>query len=179
MTTTSFPSNSELAFCVWLLNYKDKILEYGPKCSLGAAEISATLADIDFYIFLLQEFHQNIPEKTRQCDDYKQFMVTGYCHGDWVHPTSRVFPNMPPVPAPGIQNRLVDQITRIKANSHYTETMGHELGIISTAEISAIYTVKQFVDVGNRVRKDILSYDYEGAWIDSHLNGADWAFFGE
>ena len=171
MSISSISSNAELILPVWLINYQDKIAEYSSVFGLGSAEISATYADIDYYVFLLQELQQN--------EDYKQLMITGNCHGDWIHPSSTVFPNMPPVPAPGIQNRLLDQIARIKANSHYTKSIGHELGIISIAGIDSINSVNHFVGVGNRVRTDIVSYDYEGAWIDSHLNGADWAFFGK
>jgi len=171
MITSSISSNSELALSDWLLNYQEKIVEQGSLCSLGVAEINATLADIDYYIFLLKELHIN--------NAYKQLMIVGYSKGKVVHPSSPEFPNMPPVPAPGIKNRLLDQIVRIKASDQYTEAMGYELGIISTAGIALINSVNHFVGVGNQVRKDITSYDYGGAWIDSHLNGADWAFFGE
>ena len=179
MSTPSISSNSELPFCEWLLNYQDKIAEYGQSCSLGAAEIAATLADIKYYIFLLQELPQNIPEETAKFNDYKQLMIYGHGHGSLDHPLSSSYPHMPPVPAPGIQKRLLEQIARIKISAHYTEALGQELGIISAKNMASINSTKQSISVGNRVRQDIMSYDYEGIWIESHLNGADWAFFDE
>jgi len=177
MTTASISQNSALLLPDWLLNYQAKIAVYGTTCGLGAAEIAATLADIAYYVFLLQELDQDVSEKAHKFTDYKQHMIYGYSHGSLLHPLSCMYPNMPPVPAPGIHKRLLEQIVRIKASSHYTETMGQELGVISTDVIAPINAVKQIIGIGNRVRKDSLSHDYEGVWIESHVNGADWAFF--
>ena len=179
MTTPSISSSSELPLCEWLLNYQDKIAEYGQRCSLGAAEIAATIADIKYYIFLQQELSPNMLEETEKYNDYKQLMIYGHGQGSLDHPLSSSYPHMPPIPAPGIQKRLLEQIARIKTSAHYTEALGQELGISSAKNIASINSTKQSIGVGNRVRQDIMSYDYEGVWIESHLNGADWAFFDE
>ena len=182
MTTASISQNSALFLPDWLVNYRAKIAVYGTTCGLGAAEIAATLADIAYFVFLLQELqelHQNVSEKAHKFTDYKQHMIYGYSHShsSLLHPLSSMYPNMPPAPAPGIHKRLLEQIARIKTSSHYTKAIGHELGILSSNGITPTNSAKQLIGVGNRVRKDILSYDYEGIWIDGHLSGADWAFF--
>ncbi len=179
MTTPTIFPDSELLLSDWLLNYKTKLTIVGASCGLGAAEITATLVDVEYYIFMLRELHHGLFDDTHKFTDYKQLMINECACGNFVPLLSSDFSNMPPAPVPGIRKRLLEQIARIKASYHYTDFIGHELGISSEDVIATIASTKQFIGVGNRVRKDIVSYDYEGVWIESHLNGADWAFFYE
>ena len=83
--------------------------------------------------------------------------------------------------APGIKKRLFNQIARIKASPNYTEVIGHDLGIIAKANTVEHLIPESIIAVelgatGNRVRIDFKKYGHDGIWIESRINGGDWAF---
>ena len=82
---------------------------------------------------------------------------------------------------PGIKKRLFNQIARIKASPNYTEVIGHDLGIIAKANTVEHLIPESIIAVelgatGNRVRIDFKKYGHDGIWIESRINGGDWAF---
>ncbi len=76
---------------------------------------------------------------------------------------------------------LLNQIARIKINPSYTETIGHDLGIIAIASNvehlipEPTVTVEQGSN-GYRVRIDFNKYGHDGIFIESRINNGDWVF---
>jgi hypothetical protein len=126
-TNSFFPLAEAGQIIVWLSHYALKLPTHDPVCGISADEITGTLADITCYIWLMQHWHPAVQRDAKESTSFKRHIIDG--SGDSIpYPQSFVFPNPPPMAAPGIKKRLFNQIARIKANPSYTEVIGHDLG---------------------------------------------------
>ena len=180
MNTNSFFPLTEAEQIIWLSHYALKLPIHGPVCGISDEEITRTLADITCYIWLIQHWHPARQSDAKDSTVYKRHIIDG--SGDSVaFPLPSDFPNPPPMAAPGIKKRLFNQIARIKASPNYTEVIGHDLGIIAKANTVEHLIPESTITVelgatGNRVRIDFKKYGHDGIWIESRINGGDWAF---
>jgi hypothetical protein len=153
----------------------------GPACDISAKEITNTQADILYYVWLLQHWHPAVQRDAKEATAYKQLMINGSGSEEASYPQSTTFPPPPLMSVPGIQKRLFSQIARIKVSLNYTETIGHDLGIIAATN-SVEHPVPEYTitvelgATGSRVRMDFKKYGYDGIWIESRINGGDSAF---
>ena len=180
MNTNGFFPLTEAEQIVWLSHYALKLPIHGPVCGISAEEITRTLAEITCYIWLIQHWHPASQRDAKDSTVYKRHIIDG--SGPSVaFPQPSVFPNPPPMAEPGIKKRLFNQIARIKASPNYTEVIGHDLGIIAKANnvehlIPESTIAVELGATGNRVRIDFKKYGHDGIWIESRINGGDWAF---
>jgi hypothetical protein len=65
----------------------------------------------------------------------------------------------------------------------YNETIGHNLGIIGNSAATIDHPIPEYnlsVELGSagvsQVRIDFKKYGHDGIWIESRINGGDWAF---
>ena len=129
----------------------------------------------------MQEWHPATQRDAKEATAYKQLMIGGNGSGTTEYPKPTVFPNPPPAPAPGIQKRLFSQIARIKASLNYNEAIGKDLGVIAIQD-NVEHWVPEFsliVEMGldvTQVRIDFTKYGHDGIWIESRINGGEWAF---
>lgn len=181
VTKNSFFPTAEAGQIVWLTNYSSKLPVHGPVCGISEAEIKETLGDIRYYIWMLQHWHPAIQRDAREATAFKQLMISGSAVDGVPHPQASTFPDPPPVPAPGMQKRLFSQVVRIKASGNYNEAIGKNLGVIAISN-SVDHPVPEFTvasemgATGPRVRIDFKKYGHDGIWIESRINGGDWAF---
>ncbi len=181
MTTYSFFPTTEAGQVVWLSHYALKLPIDGPVCGIDAKEIAATLTDCLYYVWLLQHWYPAIHRDAKEATAYKLLMTSGSGKSSINYPQPSVFPDPPPAPAPGIQKRLFSQIARIKASLNYHEAIGHDLGIIATANttehpVPQPSLLVELGPAGSRVRIDFKKYGHDGIWIESRINGSDWSF---
>ena len=183
MNNNSFFPVTEAEQIIWLSHYALKLPINGPVCGISAAEITSTLTDITCYIWLMQHWHPAVRRDGKEFTSYKHNMIDGN-GGDNSpidYPRPSLFPDAPPMAAPGIKKRLFNQIARIKASPNYTEAIGHDLGIIATTHTvehlipESTVTVEQGAS-GSRVRIDFKKYGHDGIWIESRINGGVWGF---
>jgi len=181
MSNNSFFPTTEAGQIIWLSNYASKLPIHGSGCGLSDEEVTNALADIRYYIWLLQHWHPAVKRDAKESTAFKQLMVSGNGVDRASHPQASTFPDPPPVPAPGIQKRLFSQIVRIKASPNYNEAVDHNLGIIAVSN-NVDHPVPEFTitvelgAAGSRVRIDFKKYGHDGIWIESRTNGSDWAF---
>ena len=181
MTTHTFFPSTEDGQIVWLSHYALKLPIDGPGCGITAEEITGTLVDITYWVWMLQYWHPASQRDAKEDTAHKQMMISGTGSGSVVHPQPSPFPNPPPTPAPGMQKRLFSQIVRIKASPNYTEAIGHDLGIIGASNsvehpIPEATVTVELGETGSRVRINFKKYGHDGIWIESRINGGDWAF---
>jgi hypothetical protein len=128
----------------------------------------------------MQHWHPAVQRDANDSTVYKRYIIDG--SGDSIaYPQPSVSPNPLPMVAPGIKKRLFNQIARIKASPNYTEVIGHGLGIIAKANavehiIPESTVTLELGATGNRVRIDFKKYGHDSIWIESRINGGDWAF---
>ena len=181
MSSNSFFPSTEAGQIVWLTNYALKLPVNAPSCGISEAEITSTVADVQYYIWMLQHWHPAVQRDAKEATVFKQLMVNGNSSDSASLPQTTPFPEPPPIPAPGIQKRLFSQIARIKASLNYNEAVGQNLGLIALSN-TVEHPVPEFTAtvelgaVGSRVRIDFKKYGHDGIWIESRINGGDWAF---
>ena len=181
MTANSFFPGNEADQIVWLSNYAARLPAVGPVCDISGDEITRTQTDITYQIWLLKDYRPATRRDTAETNSFIALMLNGGEGDSSTHPSPSTFPAPPPIPAPGIQKRLFSQIARIKASAHYNEDIGRSLNIISTI-IKVDHPIPEFTAAaelgaeGSRVRINFKKHGHDGIWIESRINGGDWAF---
>ena len=177
---TFFPSTHDQQI-VWLSHYQLKLPINGPVCDISDQEVNDTLTDLTYYIWMLQHWHPSVQRDAKESTVYKTMMVSGSGNAKINYPQASVFPDAPPAPTPGIQKRLLGQVSRIKVSLNYTDAIGHDLGIIASANTTEhLVTIPEvLVELGNsgqRVTIKYNKYGHDGVLIESRINGGDWVF---
>jgi hypothetical protein len=181
MSTNSFFPSTEDAQIVWLSHYILKLPIDGPTCGISAEEIASTQQDINYWTWILQSWHPATQRDAKEATAHKQLMVAGMGNSSLTQPLPTPFPSPPQAPEPNMQKRLFSQIARIKASLNYTDVIGHDLGIIASANTVQHLTPMPTANVelgetGSRVRIDFIKHGHDGIWIESRINGGDWVF---
>ena len=181
MTSNSFFPSTESGQIVWLTNYSSKLSVHSSACGISDEEVTETLKDVRYYIWMLQHWHPAVQRDGKEATAFKLLMVNGSGTGSNVPPQASAFPDPPPVPAPGMQKRLFSQVARIKANPNYNEAVGQNLGIIGISSnvehpVPEFSVTVEMGATGPRVRIDFKKYGHTGIWIESRINGGDWTF---
>ena len=179
-TNSYFPSISADQI-IWLTHYAAKLPINGPTCEITAPDITATLTEIQYYIWILQHWHPATQSDAKEATAYKYLVINDL--GDTIidYPNPTIFLAPPAAVKPGIQKRLFSQIVRIKASLNYNEAIGQDLGIIATPD-NSIHLVPDFtltVEMGidhSIVRIDFNKYGHEGIWIESRRGAEEWSF---
>ncbi len=177
---TYFPSTHDQQI-VWLSHYQLKLPINGLVCGISDQEINDTLIDLTYYIWMLQHWHPSVQRDAKESTAYKTMMVSGSGTETINYPQPTVFSNSPAAPTPGIKNRLTSQINRIKVSLNYTDAIGHDLGIIASANttehlVPIPNVLVELGSSGQRVTINFNKYGHDGVWIESRTNGGDWVF---
>jgi len=181
MSINSFYPSTEVAQIVWLSHYALKLPINGPTCGISAEEITSTQQDITYWTWVLQFWHPAIQRDAKEATAHKQLMIAGIGKSGITQPLPTSFPSPPPTPEPNMQRRLFSQIARIKVSLNYTDVIGHDLGIIASAN-TVEHLIPEFTvsvelgKAGSRVRIDFKKYGHDGIWIESRINNGDWIF---
>lgn len=181
MSNSSFFPSTEAGQIVWLTNYSSKLPIHSAACGISDQEVTDTLVDTCYYIWMLQHWHPAVQRDAKESTAHKQLMVGGHSGGSASLPLSSSFPEPPPVPEPGIQKRLFSQVTRIKASANYNGAIGQNLGVIAILNtvdhpVPEFNVTVEMGAAGPRVRIDFKKYGHDGIWIENRTNGSDWAF---
>ena len=181
VTQRYFPT-TEPAQVPWLTNYRNKLALYAATVGIAAAEITDTLADIDFYIWLLTTWHPALQDFVQAGTDYKKLVREGTGPVAPV-PVLGGFPSPPAPPArpPGVLTRLFNQVQRIKLAAGYTTPIGEDLGIIGAADTAehpfSEYTLTVVAGETNEVVViRFKKFGHQGVWIESRRNNGPWEF---
>ncbi len=181
MYINSFFPITEADQAIWLSHYALRLPLMGPICGISPEEISSTLEDITCHIWLMQTWHPAIRRDAKKATSFKKHIIEGDHSDIEPYPLPSVFTDIPKIVIPGIKKRLLNQIARIKINPSYTETIGHDLGIIAIAS-NVEHLIPEFTarveqsSNGNRVRIDFNKYGHDGILIESRINNGDWVF---
>lgn len=175
-----FPA-SEADRVVWLTHFRAKLPIHGPSVGLSAEEIANILADIDFYVWILQTFNPAIQQNALESTVYKGIIATGTGSELVPVPVPAVFDNPPAVRPPGVLTRLFNLVQRIKIGAGYTEAIGQDLGIIGSQDTTA-HPIPDFTATTERgaaterVKMVFTKYGHDGVSIDSRRNNGAWEF---
>lgn len=126
--------NAESELVPWLTNFIPKYQNYAATLGMDPAAVIATVADANYMIYLINERVPSERQTLAATVEFKNFMATG----DASSPLPATLPGTVPPPAypaailPGAMTRLRKLVQNIKTRPGYTDTIGQDLGIIST-----------------------------------------------
>lgn len=111
--------------------------------------MSNSVADIDYYVWLVQTDNPAIQNYSLEGTTYKALIASGTGAVLVPLPTMVVFTQMPAARLPGVLTRLFLLVQRIKLSSGYNEMIGRDLGIIGSHD-STTHLVPEFTAVTDR-----------------------------
>lgn len=183
MPSQPYYPNAEADQIVWLTNYGGHLGTQGAACGLDAAEITATQADIDFLVWLLQMWNPAVQQDSVGATAYKKLVLSGTSPGGAAVPVPvpSTFASPPAIRPPGVLTRLFNQVGRIKLSTAYTDSIGQSLQIVGTP----ITTAHPFPDftatvtqgaAQQQVPLNFTKFGHDGVWIESRRNAGAWEF---
>ena len=181
MATNNFYPKNEALQITWLKNYTAKLPEYGARCDISGDEITSSLKDTAYQLWLLEQLHPAKLSDLKAVEIFATQLLTDSTSTVIGHPEASSFPPPPPTPLPGIEQRRFSVCARIKASLHYNEDVGRNLDIISTV-IKIDHPIPEFTvceelgAVHNRIRLDFKKHRHDGVHIENSINGGDFTF---
>jgi hypothetical protein len=177
-----FP-NSDAERVIWLSNFRTKLPLHAAVLGLAATEVSDSVADIDYYVWLVQTGNPAIQGFSLEGTTYKALIASGTGAVLVPFPTMVVFTQMPEARLPGVLTRLFLLVQRIKLSSGYNEMIGRDLGIIGSHD-STMHLVPEFTVVTDRgptierAKITFTKYGHDGVAVESRVNGGIWVEIG-
>ncbi len=177
-----FPS-SEAERIVWLSNFRTKLPLHATTLGIATTEVTATIADIDFYVWLLQTWNPAVQNDALEATAYKVLIGTGSGTVLVPLPTAAVFTQPPAVRLPGVLPRLFMLVQRIKLSTGYNEAIGQDLDIIGSQD-SSTHPVPEFTAISERgshterAKISFTKYGHDGVAIEGRINNGAWSALG-
>ncbi len=170
--------NSEVDLVPWLGNFGPKLANYATTLGLLPAEVTASQADVNYIIYLLNVRLPLERQTLAATVEYKNFMKDG----DAALPLPATLPGTVAPPAyptailPGAMVRLRKLVQNIKTRPGYTETIGQDLGIIATDESTAptVPTLTLINASSGSVTFGWNKGGWTGVKVQSRINGGPW-----
>lgn len=177
-----FPS-SDAERIIWLSNFRAKLPLHAAALGLAATEVTDSVADIDYYVWLVQTGNPAVQNYALEGTVYKTLIGSGT--GDVLvpFPSMVVFTQMPPVRLPGVLTRLLLFVQRIKLSNGYNEVIGRDLGVIGSQDVTT-HVVPEYTAVSDRgqtierAKITFTKYGHDGVAIESRVNGGMWIEIG-
>ena len=146
-------------------------------------DIASTLAEIDFYIWLVQSWNPTVQKNAMEASAFKAMIGTGLGSERVALSVHLVFGPEPVPVLPGALTRLFNLIQRIKMAATYKLIVGKDLGIIGTQsaadsdEPDFTVTTERGSTI-ERVKLTFTRYSHDGVTVESRRNDSEWEFLG-
>lgn len=124
---------SEEEKVTWLINFAAKLRIYAAKYNITPEELMDAQQSADFYA-AIHNFLNQYDNFLSAAYKYRNIMRDGNKNGSVLQPLTMPMITLPMPVAPGIFKRIRAIVNRIKANIHYSEADGYDLGIEGTSE---------------------------------------------
>lgn len=173
---------SETELIPWLTNFGPKLSNYAATLGLDPADVTDTQADINYVIYLINVRVPAERQSLAATVEYKNFIKDG----DASAPLPATLPGTvapPPYPAailPGALVRLRKLVQNIKTRPGYTETIGQDLGVISTDQSTApvVPTLAVVSAAAGGVTVNWNKAGWTGVKFQGKTNGGAWVDLG-
>ena len=177
-----FPTN-EAERSVWLAHFRTKLPVHRVELGFSLDDITSTLADIDFYIWLVQSWNPAVQKNAVEASAFKALIGTGSGSELVALPVHVVFDPEPVPVLPGVLTRLFNLIQRIKMVATYNQVVGKDLGIISTqstadSDVPDFTVTTERGSTIERFKLNFTKYNHGGVIVESRRNGGPWEVLG-
>ena len=183
MSITNYFPTSEASRIIWLTNFSTKLQAHATVLALNPPELALTLTDITYYVWLIQTWYPGIQQSAFEATAYKNLIANGSNSPLCALPIHAAITPPTPIPVPGVLTRLANLVARIKIGTGYTESIGLDLGVIGTEDVSEHLTPDYTVSTerGEHIEQANISftkYRHDGVYIEGRRNQGDWEFLG-
>ena len=174
---------SEAERSVWLAHFRTKLPVHRMELGFSLDDIASTLADIDFYIWLVQSWSSAVRKNAMEASAFKTLIRTGSGSELVALPVHVVFDPEPVPVLPGVLTRLFNLIQRIKMAATYNLVVGKDLGIISTqstadSDVPDFTVTTERGSTIERFKLNFTKYNHGGVIVESRRNGGPWEVLG-
>ena len=174
---------SEAERSVWLAYFRTKLPVHCVELGFTLDDIASTLADIDFYIWLVQSWNPAVQKNAVEASAFKALIGTGSGSELVALPVHVVFDPEPVPVLPSVLTRLFKLIQRIKMVATYNQVVGKDLGIIGTqstadSDVPDFTVTTERGPTIERVKLTFTKYNHGGVIVESHRNGGPWEVLG-
>ncbi len=174
---------SEAERCVWLAHFRTKLPAHRMEIDFSLDDIASTLADIDFYIWLVQSWSPAVRKNAMEASAFKALIRTGSGSELVALPAHVVFDPEPVLVLPGVLTRLFNLIQRIKMVATYNLVVGKDVGIIGTqstadSDVPDFTVTTERGPTIERVKLTFTKYNHGGVIVESRRNGGPWEVLG-
>ena len=174
---------SEAERSVWLAHFRTKLPVHRMELGFSLDDIASTLADIDFYIWLVQSWSSAVRKNAMEASAFKTLIRTGSGSELGALPVHVVFDPEPVPVLPGVLTRLFNLIQRIKMVATYNLVVGKDLGIISTqstadSDVPDFTVTTERGSTIERFKLNFTKYNHGGVIVESRRNGGPWEVLG-
>jgi hypothetical protein len=173
---------SETELVPWLGNFREKLANYAVTLGLTVPEVEQTQSEIDYAVYLINVRVPSERQTLAATVEFKNLMLEG--EGSATLPVTLPGTTAPPayptaVPA-GILGRLRKLVQNIKTRPGYTETIGHDLNIISGSAVTypEAPTVTLATAKAGAVTLDWNKGGWTGVRFQSRAKGGEWTDLG-
>lgn len=186
MPHQAYYPTSEAEEIKWLSNFINKLPSYTDPLKLSAEQVANIVADIQFYLWILQHQNPATQKFSQESTACKNHVANGSGTELCTLPAYPTFTQMPASRLPGVLKRLAKFVQQIKLSDTYSESIGQDLGIIGSQKNikSSEYITVSFLavnergDQGARVKITFKKHGHDGVWIEGRRNDGDWEFMG-
>jgi hypothetical protein len=177
-----FPS-SEAERSVWWAYFRTRLSVHCVELGFSLDDIASTLADIDFYICLVQSWNPTVQKNAMEASAFKELIGTGLGSELVALSVHLVFDSEPVPLLPGVLTRLFNLTQRIKMVATYKLIVGKELGIIGTQSTADsdepdFTVITERGSTIERVKLTFTRYSHGGVTVESRRNDSQWEFLG-
>jgi len=177
-----FPS-SEAERSVWWAHFRTRLSVHCVELGFSLDDIASTLADIDFYIWLVQSWNPTIQKNAMEASAFKAIIGSDSGSERVALSVHLVFDSEPVPVLPGALTRLFNLTQRIKMVATYKLIVGKGLGIIgaqSTADSDEpdFTVITERGSTIERVKLTFTRYSHGGVTVESRRNDSQWELLG-
>ena len=181
MINQSYFPKSEASRVVWLSNFVTKLQIHATVLKLDAAEVTSTVADVNYYIWVVQNWYPSIQQSAFEATAFKNIIATGPTAPICALPLHQGITPPSPTPVPGVLNRVFNLIARIKIGASYTDSIGLDLGIVGGYDTKEHVTPDYSVTTerGAQIEQASISFTkfgHDGVSIEGRRNQGEWGF---
>lgn len=167
---------------LWLDNFAQKLPTHGPTCGVIAGDVTAAVNDAKWAKYVLGSWLSAVRNFSPSTTDAVDDVLIGAGPAAMVLPTftAPALPATVTAALPGALTRLFALVAKMKLDSHFTEAIGTDLGVIGNEETEKSapkFTATLEQGAGCQcVRLVFFKYSHMGVHIETRRGTGAWEF---
>lgn len=183
MANPSYIQATDLGKRVWARKFYDNLETHGPVCGISPETIAACMADLRYYIWIMEEWYPAVLAMAKAATAYKTNLEKKTGQAELVFPILPVLANAPETRPQDLLARVFAVVNQIRNSPGYNhEVIGMALGIIplpagNSGHATPTFTIKTRRGTDHIIIElDFRKYRHVAVYIECRINGGAWEF---